>query len=55
METKVYERWCVGYYVGNTYKHKYIKATTSGEAIKKAKIKNIVELYPVNDNNERIG
>lgn len=55
MENKTYEKWYVGYYVGNTYKGKYVKAATSGEAIKKARIRNVVELFPVNENNERIG
>lgn len=36
--------WIVDYVVGNTYKVKYIEATTAQEAIKKARVKNIVDL-----------
>ena len=38
-------RWNVTYVVGNTYKRKYVLADTSAQAIKKAKVKNIVELF----------
>lgn len=42
--------WAVIYITGNTYKTKYVKANTSTQAIKKARIKNIVELYPMEVN-----
>lgn len=48
------KKWRVEYVVGNTYKSKYIFAETANDAIKKAKIKNIVDLYPVDENNNRI-
>jgi hypothetical protein len=40
-------KWRVDYVVGNTYKVKYVMATDSKEAIKKAKVKNIVDLNPI--------
>ena len=36
--------WEIDYVVGNTYKKKYVTATTSQEALDKAKIKNIVDI-----------
>lgn len=48
-------KWNVTYVVGNTYKRKYVYALSSEEAIQKAKIKNIVELYIVDEDNNRIG
>ena len=39
--------WIVDYIVGNTYKVKYITADTATEAIKKARVKNIVDLKQV--------
>ena len=36
--------WRVDYVVGNTYKVKYITAETAEQAIKKARVKNIVDL-----------
>ena len=48
-------KWFVGYWIGNTYYHKFIYADTATLAIKKSKIKNIVELFPVDENNKRIG
>lgn len=39
----------VDYVVGNTYKVKYVEAKTNTEAIKKAKVKNIVDLNPVDE------
>lgn len=36
--------WEIDYVVGNTYKKKYITATTSQEALDKAKVKNIIDL-----------
>ena len=47
------KRWRVNYVVGNTYKYKYVYADTAAQAIKKARIKNIVELYPVEENRTR--
>jgi hypothetical protein len=43
------KKWAVDYVVGNTYKVKYILAKTTAEAIKKARIKNIVDLRIVED------
>lgn len=48
-------KWWVCYRAGNTYKGKYVFADTSEQAIKKARIKNIVELFPVDENGNRIG
>lgn len=38
------KKWIVDYVVGNTYKIKYVYAETAEEAIKKARVKNIVDL-----------
>ena len=38
------KKWIVDYVVGNTYKIKYVFAETAKEAIKKARVKNIVDL-----------
>lgn len=38
------KKWAVDYVVGNTYKVKFVFAETVSEAIKKAKVKNIVDL-----------
>ena len=38
--------WCVDYVVGNTYKAKYVQADTAAQAIKRARVKNIVDLNP---------
>jgi len=46
-------KWNVTYAVGNTYKRKYVFADTNTQAIKKARVKNIVELYIVDENNIR--
>lgn len=48
-------KWNVTYVVGNTYKRKYVFADTNEQAIKKARVKNIVELYIIDENNNRIG
>lgn len=42
-------KWTVVYCVGNTYKHKHIVADTAEKAAKKARIKNIVDLFPVEE------
>ena len=47
------KKWNITYVIGNTYKRKYVFADTNKNAIKKAKVKNIVELYIVNENNNR--
>lgn len=47
-------RWQIDYYVGNTYKYKIIEAENNEKAIKKAKIKNIVDLFPIDENGKRI-
>lgn len=39
--------WIVDYVVGNTYKVKTVNAETAADAIKKARVKNIVDLKPV--------
>ena len=41
------KKWCVYYVVGNTYRAKYVYAETPEQAIKKAKVKNIVDLQEV--------
>ena len=38
------KKWRVVYVVGNTYKTKYVFAATNTQAIKKARVKNIVDL-----------
>lgn len=48
-------KWNITYVVGNTYKRKYVFADTNEKAIKKANVKNIIELYIVDENNNRIG
>lgn len=47
-------RWLVDYVVGNTYKVKYVYADTSENAIKKARVKNIVDLYPIDESGNKI-
>lgn len=37
-------KWRVDYVVGNTYKVKYVIADSASQAIKKARVKNIVDL-----------
>ena len=49
------KKWYMTYLVGNTYKGKYVLADTSEQAIKKARVKNIVELFPVDEKNNRVG
>ena len=39
-------KWRVDYVVGNTYKVKYVYAENNKQAIKKARVKNIVDLTP---------
>ena len=46
-------KWNVGYYIDNTYTYKYVYADTAAQAIKNARIKNIVELYPAEENRTR--
>ena len=48
------KRWRINYVVGNTYKYKYVFAETNTQAIKKARIKNIIELYVVDENGHRL-
>lgn len=43
------KKWAVDYVVGNTYKTKYVWADTAAEAIKKARVKNIVDLRIMGD------
>ncbi len=43
-EKKEIKKWRVDYRVGNTYKVKYVLAENASKAIKKARIKNIVDL-----------
>lgn len=49
------KKWNVDYVVGNTYKNKYVYADTNTKAIKKARVKSIIDLYIVDENNNRIG
>jgi hypothetical protein len=48
-------RWQIDYCVGNIYKVKYVYAENAEKAIKKARIKNIVDLNIVDENNKVIG
>jgi hypothetical protein len=43
-ETKFMQKWRVTYVHGNTYKVKYVWATTASAAITKARVKRIVDL-----------
>ena len=43
-EMESIKKWRVVYVVGNTYKTKYVFAATNTQAIKKARVKNIVDL-----------
>ena len=38
------KKWHVFYLVGNTYKQKIVYAQNASEAIKKARVKNIIDL-----------
>lgn len=38
------KKWNVWYLVGNTYKRKFVYAESASEAIKKAKVKKIIDL-----------
>ena len=40
-------RWEVWYVVGNTYRYKVVEAATAEEAIKKSRVKNIVDLVMI--------
>lgn len=42
-------KWRIDYVVGNTYKVKYVIADSASQAIKKARIKNIVDLNIVKE------
>ena len=46
---KIMHIWRVDYVIGNTYKVKYIEAETAQAAIKKARIKNIVDIMPYSE------
>lgn len=50
------KKWCIEYYIRNKnlYTCKYVYAKDNMEAIKKARVKNIEDLYIVNEKNERI-
>ena len=41
-------KWRVDYVVGSTYKVKYVNAETNTQAVKRARVKNIVDLNVVN-------
>ncbi len=43
------KKWIVDYRVGNTYKVKFVYADTAEQAIKKARVKNIVDLNIVDE------
>lgn len=43
------KKWRVDYVVGNTYKVKYVLAANSADAIKKSRVKNIVDLNIVEE------
>ncbi len=42
-------KWRIDYVVGNTYKVKYIIADSASQAIKRARVKNIVDLNIVKE------
>lgn len=42
-------KWRVDYVVGSTYKVKYVNAETNTQAVKRARVKNIVDLNVVNE------
>lgn len=42
-------KWRVDYVVDNTYKVKYVIADSASQAIKKARVKNIVDLNIIGD------
>ena len=46
-------KWNVGYWIGNTYTYKYVYADTAAQAIKKARIKSIDEVYPGEEDRTR--
>lgn len=46
---KVIKKWIVRYIVGNSHKVKYIYAKDATSAIKKARVKNIEDLYPAEE------
>ena len=48
------KRWHVDYRVGNTYKTKYVVAKDNKTAVRRARVKNIVDLFPVSENGDRI-
>ena len=43
------QKWIIDYVVGNTYKVKYVVAETAEQAIKKAKVKSIVDIRKYNE------
>ena len=42
-------KWRIDYVVGNTYKVKYVMADSASQAIKKARVRNIVDLNIVKE------
>ena len=44
MNTNEIMKWRIDYVVGNTYKVKYVIADSASQAIKRARVKNIVDL-----------
>lgn len=42
-------KWCVRYVVGCWHKYKEVYADTAEEAIRKARVKNIEDLYPIEE------
>lgn len=48
-------RWFFTYYHRGTYKYKYVEAETAEQAIRKSRLsKSIVDLYPIDENGNRI-
>lgn len=41
------EKWCVDYVVGSWHKTKYVYAENAEQAIKRARVKDIEDLYPI--------
>lgn len=50
------QKWLVSYYVRNRnlYTYKFVYADTAADAIRKARVKEIEDLYPVDEDGNRI-
>lgn len=41
------KKWYIAYYSRNTYKHKYVSADTVDQAIKRARVKDIIDVKEI--------